>query len=78
MAEHEAIITLAAADIEHAQEIKAAMDRVNQVMIRIVAANPQTWYGLGKAIKNAEDMIPGVSYAEVEFASYLAGLSVRE
>ncbi len=60
----------------HGIEVAAAMGRVSEICSEIVRRDPQGWYGIGRAIADAEKAVQGCNFAEVEFASYLAGLSV--
>lgn len=64
-------------DDTHGKEIVIVMERVAKLCSEIVRKNPQGWYGVGRAIADAEAAVPECNYAEVEFAAYLAGLAVR-
>lgn len=65
-----------AASAEHAAEVAASIGRVADLCSRIIARKPQGWYSIGRAIADAEAAVPDSNFAEVEFAAYLAGLSV--
>jgi hypothetical protein len=72
------IVDLPIRDGAHGLQVSAAMRRVGELCGRIAAGAGQDWYSLGRAIADAESAVEGTNYAEVEFASYLAGLAIRE
>lgn len=69
-------IDFAVASPEHARAVAASMARVADLCRLIAARKPQGWYGIGRAIADAEAAVPECNFAEVEFAAYLAGLAV--
>lgn len=60
----------------HGCEVAAALRRVGELCQKIAERNPQGWYGVCRAIADAEKAVDGCNFAEVEFAAYLAGLAV--
>lgn len=62
-------------DGAHGSDVSASLRRVSQLEARIVSARPISGARLLRLLQSAEVSIAGITMAEIEYASYLAGLA---